>query len=232
MADALSQLIKWCNENTGFLSLLIFIGFLLFGWLSGIFRALTNRPKFIIDIVDQPTFCCTFDTGRERDGHKTHRTAIVLYLKITNIGSAPSSIDSIQVGVHNYTFKYTFIWYWLKQTIARRDFCVDIGQGDRKVYPFLTQQSVLMPTNTTSFLDVGKSVTGIGYFEQFESWGGFRPRISQRKVRIKVRVRDVFGKYHSRVLKIPEVNMEEARKFNEEFGMTLEKMEYPKPEEK
>jgi len=232
MADALSQLIKWCNENTGFLSLLIFIALLLFGWLSGIFRALRNRPKFIIDIVDQPAFCCTFDTGRERNGYKTHRTAIVLYLKITNRGSASSSIDSIEVGSHNYTFKYTFLWYWIKQTTSLRDFCVDMGHGDLKIYPFLTQKNFLMVNEITSFLDVGRITSGIEYFEQFESCGGFRPRISQGNVRIKVRVKDAFGKYHSKVLKIPEVDLEKARKFNEEFGMTIEKMEYPKPDEK
>lgn len=231
MENALSQLIKWCNENAGFLSLLIFFAVILFGWLTGIFRALMSRPKFIIDIVDQPTFCCTFDTGRERNGHKTHRTAIVLYLKITNIGSASSSIESIEAGTHNYTFKYTFLWYWIKQTISLRDFSVDMGHGDLKIYPFLTQKNYLIPNETISFLEVGRIRSGIEYFEQFESSGGFRPRISQGHVRIIVRVKDAFGEYHSQIFKIPVVDLEKARRFNEEFGMTIEKMEHPKVDE-
>jgi hypothetical protein len=85
-----------------------------------------------------PTFFCTVPTGREWNGHKTHLTSIALYLSVTNVGNSPTEIFDIHVGYHNYSFKYTFKWFWLThQIVALRDFQVNIGE-DVQVYPFLT----------------------------------------------------------------------------------------------
>jgi len=79
---------------------------ILFGWVSGIFRALRKKPKFEFSSLTGPTFSCTFETGRKHNGHLTHRTSIVLYLKLKNVGTAASSISKINVGYHNSTFRY------------------------------------------------------------------------------------------------------------------------------
>ncbi|MBL1148237.1 MAG: hypothetical protein HND56_01375 [Pseudomonadota bacterium] len=40
--SSISQLVSWCNDNSGFLSLLLFLAALAYGWLSGGARALVN----------------------------------------------------------------------------------------------------------------------------------------------------------------------------------------------
>jgi hypothetical protein len=220
----LNDLIAWTNENEGFLSLVLFLVALIFGWVSGIFQSLRRRPKFDIDIIAGPTFCCTFGMGEKLNEHEIHRTAIALYLKIANVGSAASDIDWIEVGYHNYTFKYTFLWYWLQQTTSLEDFSLDLEDGSLKLFPFLQQKSFLTGSADDTFLEVGKAINGMMYFEQPKSWGGFYPRDSNGQVKIKIRVRDVFDKSHSKVVKIPKVDVGEARKFNKKLGMTIESM--------
>jgi hypothetical protein len=45
-----------------------------------------------------------FETGKIYKDYKVTKTAIVIYLKIKNIGTASSEIEKIQVGYHNHTF--------------------------------------------------------------------------------------------------------------------------------
>ncbi len=108
-----------------------------------------------------------------------HTTAFSLYLNISNIGSAPSSIQKIYIGYHwdlepfsiNW-LKYKIGWFWLKhETVISEDFRVDIGNDNVKIFPFLTQKNSLLPMQVDKFLNIGKAVNGIVYFEQPESWG-------------------------------------------------------------
>ncbi|HBG48293.1 MAG TPA: hypothetical protein DDW90_02050 [Cyanobacteria bacterium UBA9971] len=231
MLNHLTLIIKWCNENSGFLSLIIFAITLLLAWLTGVFEALKKQPKFKIELLNIPTFCCTFPTGNKYNAHDAHQTAISLYLNITNIGNAASSIKSIEVGYHNYTFKYTYLWFWLKETCILSDFCVDIGENT-KVYPLLTQKSCLLGDSANTFLNIGQQCSGIVYFEQPEGWGGFKPRIVNNKVMIKVKIKDVFEKYHQKIFTIPVVSLEEARKYNQSFGMTYKALNDTEKKEK
>nr|WP_278357623.1 hypothetical protein [Acinetobacter lwoffii] len=171
-----NDFVSWLNDNQGVVSLAIFILTLLLGWVSGIFSALRKRPKFKIGTIDGPTFCCTYNTGNTFNGHDAHITAFAIYLKIANIGSASSSIEKIQIGYHwdiepislNW-LKYRLGWFWLKNEIVMlEDFRVEIGDH-LKVYPFLTQKNYLSPIQVDKFLEVGKSNSGIVYFEQPES---------------------------------------------------------------
>ncbi|RKG37469.1 hypothetical protein [Acinetobacter rongchengensis] len=222
------NLFKLLNENQGVVSLAIFLVTLLFGWFSGIFGALRKRPKFKIDIIDGPSFCCTFNNGNEFNGHDTHITAFALYLNIANIGSAPSSIHRIYIGYHHDIdrigidwLKYKIFWFWLeKETVISEDFRVDIGNNNIKVFPFLTQKNNLSPVKIDKFLEVGKSTNGIVYFEQEESWGTYFPFLNHGKVEIKVKISDVFGNYHSRKFKIDLLTLDDAKKFNPAFGNT------------
>lgn len=109
------------NDNQGVVSVAIFLVTLFFGWFSGIFSALRKRPVFKIDVISGPSFCCTFNNGNEFKGYKTHITAFSLYLNIANIGSAPSSIQSIHLGYHQDIdqfrinwLKCKIFWFWLK----------------------------------------------------------------------------------------------------------------------
>lgn len=225
MIETINSLRTWTNQNSGFTTVIIFLITLFLGWVSGIFQALRNHPKFIIDIIiPGPTLCAIFFTNREEHGHKTHRFAIALYLKITNKGSAPSDIGKISVAYHTCNFPYTFFWFWLNdETISLRDFSSKIGE-DIKVYPFLKQTSAITLKNQRTYLRVGEVTNGVVYFEQQESWGSYQPRVKKELVKIKIKVKDTFGSSHSKIVRVPFVSLEKAKEFNSEFGMTRERI--------
>jgi hypothetical protein len=218
--DVFDGLRLWCNQNAGFTAFLLFLAALILGWASGIFRVLIRRPKFVISVLPGPTMCCTFETRRLDDGRAVLRTAISLYLKIRNVGSAPSSIDRVRIGYHNYSRRFTPFWFWLDQVVALEDFMVAIGENV-KVYPFLHQVGQTLPIPPDAYLPVGASATGIAYFEQEDSWGTWRPRVRGGMVRMRVSVTDGFGRCHRTTLTVPCRQLDEARKFNKQFGMTI-----------
>jgi hypothetical protein len=231
--DVIHSIINWCNDNRGALSLIQFTVTIFLGWVSGIFAALRRKPKFKIRVIEGSSLCTTFETGRDFNNYKTHRTAISLYLRIANIGSAPSVIDSISIAYHNYSFKYTFLWFWLeKEYIILNDFQVAIDDETIKFYPFLTQASALLPSRNDDYLETGKEIKGVVYFDQEDSFDGFYPREMKGLVKIKIRVLDIFGGSHYRIAQIPKVNLSEAQKFNPKFGMTLESLRKKQSEEK
>ena len=228
ITESFQKASKWLNDNQGVVSTAIFVATLLIGWTSGIFSALRRRPVLKIRLIDGPTFCCNFPTGKTYGEYETHRTGFALYVAITNVGSAATSIEDIALGYHWHLhpisiqwLRHTVGWFWLTdQVAALTDFQVKIG-GNVKVYPFLTQINALSPVKVNTFLDVGQSANGVVYFEQSESWGGCFPSVHEGRVRVKVRIRDVFGKSHTAKFKIPSLTLQEARAFNPEFGKTL-----------
>ncbi|WP_429163970.1 hypothetical protein [Aeromonas rivipollensis] len=226
----------WTNENQGVLSVALFVITVIFGWFSGIFSALRRKPKFKIETIPGPTFCCTYLTGNKYQEYDAHQTAIAIYLHISNIGAAPSSIHKVRVGYHWNLIPWSMLWlknaigwFWIEhQAVALTDFQVEIGDNI-KVYPFLTQKNHLSPARPVSFLEIGQSINGVVYFEQPESWGGCLPKSKKQLVKIKVEVTDVFGGRHKATIKVPAVTLEEARKYNPEFGNTLSKINNSEP---
>jgi len=224
----------WTNENQGVLSIVLFVITAIFGWFSGIFSALRRKPKFKIETIPGPTFCCTYLTESKHQEYDAHQTAMAIYLHISNIGAAPSSIHKVRVGYHwNLTpwsmlwLKNSVGWFWIEhQAVALTDFQVEIGDNI-KIYPFLTQKNHLSPARPDNFLEIGQSINGVVYFEQPESWGGCFPKNKKQLVKIKVEVTDVFGGRHKVTIKVPAVSLEEARKYNPEFGNTLFKINNP-----
>jgi hypothetical protein len=217
-------LIDWTNHNAGFLALILFVFTLILGWFSGIFRTLRHKPKFKLNISEVPTFISTFETIKEFKGSKTHRTAAVVYLTVTNIGTAPAQIISVDLGYHNYSFKYTFLWDWIHGTPAIGDFGHTIGENLR-IFPFLFQKNSHSLTHGVTYLQSGQDAKGIVYFEQPESWGGFKPRIKNNKTKIRILVKDSFGNKYTKNFHINVVDLEYAKKFNSNFGTTLSLME-------
>ncbi len=223
-----SQMSTWLNDNQGVVGVAIFLATAIFGWASGIFSALRKRPNFKVSLIEGPTFCCTYHTGKMHGQYEAHRTGIALYLSIANVGSAASSIENISVGYHWHLrpfsllwLKYAVGWFWLdKQAVALEDFQVAIGKNI-KVYPFLTQRHHLSPAQADTFLEVGRSTNGVVYFEQAESWGRCFPSIRNGHVQLKVRIQDVFESKHTFTFKVPAVSLEEARKYCPAFGMTF-----------
>lgn len=223
---------KWSNDNQGVVTIIIFLITLGLGWISGIFSALRRRPKFHINIIPGPTFCCTYFIGQKCGEYDMHRTGVVLYLNIANIGSAPSSIEDISIGYHWHLkpfsinwIKNTLGWFWIhQQTAALADFQSKIGENI-KTYPFLTQRGCFSDSKAETYLDIGRSTNGVVYFEQGDSWGGCFPSVCDGTVRLKVKIRDVFNHEHSARFRIPSVSMAEAREYNPSFGKTLAELQ-------
>lgn len=216
--------IDWTNQNSGFLTLILFVITLVLGWISGIFRALIHKPKFKIGIIQGPTFLSSFSAGKEFNGSETHRTAAAIYLSVTNVGTAPAQIVSVRLGYHNYSFKYTFLWFWLNSIPAIGDFGHTIGENLR-VFPFLFQKNYLAVPPVSTYLQSGQETTGVVYFEQPESWGSFKPRVKNGKAKIKILVKDSLGIRYAKTFTIDVVDLNYAKKFNSNFGNTLSLIE-------
>lgn len=237
VADLFEAGAEWANTNQGVVGLGIFLLTILFGWVSGIFSALRRKgkfsalrrkPKFKVKVIPGPSFCCTFGTGKKHNGYDVHRTGISLYLSVSNVGSAPSSLENVSIGYHWNLRPFSWLWiknslgwFWLcDQSIALADFQTEIG-ANIKFYPFLTQVSTVSGLSAETYLDVGRSTNGMVYFEQDDGWGGCSPAVRKGKVQIKVDVRDVFGKSHYTKFKVPALSLDDARKYNPAFGKTL-----------
>lgn len=222
-------MIEWFNANSGFVSILIFITTLILGWITGIFQSLRRRPKFKIKVIPGPTMCSTFHTGNKFNDYDAHRTAISLYLKISNIGNSASDIDRVEIGYHwnlnkkNWLWvKYGLGWFWLKRpTVAIEDFHTRIDKDNMKYYPFLMQRSIITNQNPELYLEVGKSTMGIVYFEQDESWGASSPLVEKGHVKIKIKLYDVFLKAYTTIVTIPIVELDKAKEYTQYFGETL-----------
>jgi hypothetical protein len=171
---------KWTNDNQGVVSLLIFLATICIAWITGLFSAMRRRPKLRLTLLEGPTLCSTFLTGNKHNGFDAHQTGIALYLKISNVGSAPTSIEAIKLGYRwhlrpwtLYWFRYRVLWFWLQNpAIAIEDFQVAIGENI-KFYPFLLQRSAISGEAADNYLRVGQSMNGVIYFEQPESWEVF-----------------------------------------------------------
>lgn len=223
--EIIKQIIKWTNENSGFVSVLLFFITILIAWISGFFRFLTNKPKFKIEIIEQCSFCCVFDLNQKFEDLPVHKSAIVIYLKITNIGKAPSSIGKVKLGYYKSDYKMKFFSKrnWLDETMVKEDFQFAFDNSEKvKVYPFLKQRSEIMPRDIDTYLPVGKQVNGIVYFEELEAYGNWMPRQNDDEITtdIKLEIEDMFGKKHKKYYKLKFILPEVALKYNRFFGQT------------
>jgi hypothetical protein len=223
----LDEVTKWLNDNQGVLTLLIFLVTLFLGWVSGAFASLRRKPKLRLELRPGPTLCTTFLTGEKHQEYDVHRTAISLYLRITNIGSAPTSIERVSVGYHWHLnrlgllwFRYRVFWFWLDQVVTMENFRVNMGDWV-KIYPALFQGNAALGTTTNTYLEVGRATGGVVYFEQKESWGACFPSPRGDQAKIKVKVTDAFGRNYRKRFWIPVVTLEEAKRYNPSFGGTI-----------
>lgn len=166
--------------------------------------------------------------------------AIALYVTVANAGSAPTSIGDIHVGYSWSLIPFTKLWWercwkvhWVtNQTVALRDFHVALGgDGDVKVYPFLTQMSVLSGRSAKTYLEVGEMTNGIIYFEESDAFGACQPRVVNNEAIMHLRMFDAFGGVHRARVTVRKVEIDEARKFNPSFGDSLNALRRSPPEE-
>lgn len=220
----MNDLIEWTNDNSGFLGLLIFITTILFGWISGIFKSFIKKPKFKIEIIKDATFGSIIDLDREHKGFPVHKSAFAIYLEITNIGSAPSSIGEIKLGylLSDLRPKWRTSRKWIPETFSKSDFRVEFKDSDIiKAFPFLKQRSIYQ-TSIDTYLEVGKTANGIVYFEQREAFGSWMPRVNKdgTTADLKIAVKDAFGKTHTKKFRIDIKDADYTLKFSPYFGQT------------
>lgn len=225
MGTLLKHLSEWCNQNDGFLSVLIFLLTILIGWISGLFKFIRKRPNFKIEVIDGMTFGCTIDLNKTYEGFPVHKTAFSIYLKITNTGNAPSSIGDIYLGYkrNDLSPSWRQKWNWIRETISKSDFLMNFEDSEQvKGFPFLKQKNRFFENDTNLYLEVGKSVNGISYFEEQEAFGSWMPRPNkdQLSTDIRLKVLDAFGRKHRQKLRIKVIDSNEALKTNPYFGQT------------
>lgn len=98
-----------------------------------------------------------------------------------------------------------------------------------KVFPFLRQQSIILPNETDLYLEVGKIVNGVSYFEE-EAYGSWMPRLNKDKktTDIKIKIYNSFNGIHKAKFTIDIIEAQEALKKNPYFGQTYKEYFIPK----
>jgi len=227
MNPTASDFIRWCNDNSGFVSIILFVATLVVAWAGGLFKLLRHKPRFVLSLSPGPTFACTYLTGVKFGEYDVTRTFFALYLTISNRGSAAGTIQTAQLGykwsinrLNWYFLRYVLGWCWLPTMISMMDFHYILKSGGAKVYPFLMQRSTVLLEQSDLYLPIGKSAHGVIYFEQPDAWGGCQPRVKAGKTLVKIRVTDSFGATHTDKFRLPVVTLEEARKYNPSIGTT------------
>ncbi len=143
MFDFLYVIVDWANSNSGFLSLILFLVALFLGWISGVFKNFVQKPCFRIRQLSGPNCCAVLSTGKIYNESPVHRTAISIYLRVTNTGNVSSSIDNVEAAFHWHLkpfsllwLRYRFFWCWIRQPAVSLDpFMVSLGE-QQKIYPF------------------------------------------------------------------------------------------------
>jgi len=221
-------IIDWLNSNQGILSLILFFGSIFVGWVSGIFRSLIRKPKFKIRVIPKMTFGTVYLTGEKytppRQGtYDIHKTGFVVYLEITNIGSAASNLGKIQIGYYKDDGKNIFFQkrLWIPETNILADFTIPTGDGQSIRIPHLRQSDPKFDQKYDGFLEVGQSIIGAAYFEQSFRWGNNYPRVDDNgNAEIKIKVKDAFNGSYSTQVKVPIKELKDALRYNPTFGFT------------
>ncbi|QNF31852.1 hypothetical protein HUW51_03625 [Adhaeribacter swui] len=230
LSNSWTDLIKWTNDNSGFLSLILFLVTILFGWISGLFNSLIKKPKLKVRFIEKSSFFSFFYTGNQsyeeqlNETFNLHQTGFAVYMSIANVGNMPTSIDKIYLGYYKNTTKTKLFdkqMVWLPQSHIFADFKFEYGESLVFIPPLRTRSDVFNQRRTDS-LDVGESIVGVAYFEQGEAWGNLNPKSSDGDGTIKVviKIRDVYGKHYKFKTTLKPKAIEEARTINEAFGLT------------
>jgi hypothetical protein len=224
--STLNNLINLSNLNPGFTSILIFILTITFGWITGIFKGLIQKPKLKIGFIDTPTFGCIIKIPGSHNELPIQKNAFSVYFKISNIGNQACTIDEVYLGYipDNRFCRWFSKRIWVRECIIKSDFQIQFGNSDDiKVYPFFSQGSILTSRTPNKYLAAGKLINGVCYFEQGETYGSWKPRlnIDTKTSRVMIKIKDNYGNVYKRKLNLKFVEVEEALKVNASFGQSL-----------
>ena len=223
----MDEIIKWTNENSGFLSLLLFLTTFIYGWFSGIFQSLSKKPKLKIRFLEKASFFSFYYTGEKwynkklNEEFELHKTGFSVYMSIANIGNKPTSIDKISLGYEKSSIKRK--WFkkdiiWLYQWHSIDDFIMNY-EDSSLVIRNLRIRNKSYNDSPNDNLGIGESVVGVAYFEQETAWGNLNPRQNKNgEIEIIIKISDVYGKSYKFKTKLKLLPIEKAREFNKHFG--------------
>ncbi len=200
---------------------------MIIGWISGFFRMLRKRPKLKIRTIEGATFYSTILIDKKYKNLQVHKTAFILYLEITNTGNAPSSIGEIKIGYlpDNKLPSWAIRRSWIYETVLKSQLIAKFRNSELvKSFPFLKQKGNGDSNNIDTYLEIGKIVNGIAYFEELETYGNWTPRLDKSKnaTEIKICIKDAFGRNHKKRLTIKRIEPEKALEMSPYFGQTYE----------
>jgi hypothetical protein len=219
----ITAILDWTNKYPGAVAVVIFITGLAVTFSVWLIKTVLKRRKerinLSIKVIPEGTMCSSFDIG-----NNFHRTAFLLYLKLTNTGSISIQIGDIHVGYKSAENDEIDNWYWLKDEIVMlEDFMLPIGEEKLKIIPFLKQRNFLMNNEMLTYLAPGEYTNGLVYFEQDRSTGDQYPYLEpDMKVQTKIIVHDTRGNKWTKKLRIIKVRIEPIREICPTFGKSRE----------
>lgn len=227
--ETLEKIISWTNENSGFLSLILFVATIAYGWWSGLWSSLNKKPKLSIRFIDKVSFYSFYYTGDKwlnkelNTEFKLHKTGFVSYMSIANIGNKPTSIDKIYLGYEKNKSKS--FWEkteieWIAQCHPAENFSIiNKSNSTRIIVNNLRVKFNEIGSNSDSELDIGKSSVGVAYFEQVSAWGNLNPKTTEDdSIRVIIKITDIYKKKYKFKTKLKKLPIEKAREFNPHFG--------------
>jgi len=225
----MDEIIKWTNDNSGFLALVLFLISVIYGWLSGMFNSLIKKPKLNVRFIPKMSFYSFYYTGKKwlnkdlNEEFELHKTGFVSYMSISNIGNKTTTIDKIWIGYYKSTTKRKWLnknnIQWLTQWHPIDNFMYTMTDGSQVMVNNLRVKNNIFDNIDNNSLEIGKSLTGVAYFEQETAWGNFCPfQNDDRSVNVTIKIRDIYGKYFRFKTKLKQLDIEDARKFNPNFA--------------
>jgi len=223
--EYMSIIQEWSNYNSGYLSLIIFLAGLLVSFLVWLAnkskRTKISNDDLSIEIIDHASMCTSFETGNVKNNFRLHRTALILYLKLTNKSERPIKIGKVRVGYRSQSHENPESWYWLDgETTMIEEYKSPLGDKV-KVYPYLKQASTdsNIPVNMT--IESHDFKNGTVYFEQDASSGNLIPYMDEDfRVNVIVEINDNIGNKWILEGRILKVKIEAIRELNPYFGLT------------
>lgn len=226
--EVFNEIISWTNRNSGFLSLLLFVSTIIYGWASGLISSLIKKPKLKVRFIPKMSFYSFYYTGDKwfneqlKEEFELHKTGFVVYMSIANLGNKPTSIDKVSLGYYKNDPKKSHSkknMEWINQMHPADDFGIELSNGDEILVPNLRVRNRYFVNSTDSYIGIGSSLTGIAYFEQFKAWGNLNPKeFEEGQIKVVIRIIDTYGLTYDFDTSLKHISIEKARKHNPHFG--------------
>jgi len=225
----MKNIIELANDNSGFLSLVLFIITIIFTWTSGILKSLIKKPNLKVKFLDKMTFYSILESDENfiPTNQIDTKAGFVLYVSISNIGYKKTTIDKVSLGYkkdkNSILFKNKFQWIFQCNPIV--NFEINMSKGVK-----ITLNSLLINVGSEkksniNSIEVGSNIIGTLYFEQLKVKNDPNPYQNiEGSIDVILQVEDIYGKSYKFKTKLSKVPIKQAIKYNSYFGNVEETM--------